>query len=106
MRHLSGFWRRMIERLDAGADEYHTTPAHQRPIYGLLAELEEEMVDAACWAYLAWSRLRGINVDSDLGKRIDRELDAEFVRAVRERLGEGDLPEQLGDAEGKTEGGA
>ena len=86
MKHLSGFYTRMVQRLDSGAQQYHTTPAHERPIHDLLAELEEEMVDMAAWAYLAWSRLRGLNVDRELGKRIDRELDRDFLQAVKERL--------------------
>lgn len=57
LKEREAFFSKLVARLDLGAEEYGSK-SFDRPEAELRAEIEEEVLDIAGWAYVLWVRLR------------------------------------------------
>ena len=77
--HFPRFIQRLEKRLRQGHREYGDR-SFQRPTFSLIAEIEEEVLDQANWAFITWTRLH------DLRER---------VRLLEDRLDEAEMQDLL-----------
>ena len=82
------FWRECVEELERRmAKGYRTYKdrSFDRPIYALLAETEEEILDQINWSFMAWTRVRSLRGRIQaLEDRVDEaEMDTTFAEFER-----------------------
>lgn len=68
---LAGFdtyARAVRKRLEAGRESYRDESFRKSPAE-LLAEVSEELLDVAGWAYVAWCRVQAIALEADEAAR-------------------------------------
>ena len=77
--HFPRFTQRLEKRLRQGHREYGDR-SFQRPTFALIAEIEEEVLDQANWAFITWTRLHSLR---------------ERVRLLEDRLDEAEMAQLL-----------
>jgi len=78
------FIQRLEKRLRQGHREYGDK-SYERPMFSLLAEIEEEILDQANWASIAWTRLHSLRERTRLLEdRLDEVEMAELIKKTIE----------------------
>jgi len=58
-KHWPKFVQRLEKRLRQGHRDYGDK-SFARPTFGLLAEVEEELLDQVNWSFIAWTRIHSL----------------------------------------------
>ena len=79
------FIQRAEKRLRQGHREYGDG-SFERPLFSLLAEVEEEILDQVNWAFIAWTRIHGLR---ERVRLLEDKLDEVEMRELIEEVGGG-----------------